>query len=301
MQTSLIFDKIPLGIIVFDEANDIISINGWGEEFFEKTSDYLEQIIQEMVRTTWANHESIQKIIRFSDQNDLFIWNIKTEYIQLSSPQIAVIIQDQTINTKLEQTILKAEKLAVIGHLAIGSLMEIRNPLTSAIGFCQLIGDEDKIKKDYLGIISRELEQIQGIIENYTAISKPSTGRCIDSIYYRFWKCIHSQVRSYKLIMVSDVFDEIFINRLSEEQINNTLKFIKTVDIWEEEGTYLISFDINDASRIMQINFGPMSKVERRFYTARNSDKIIDRYNTDHSRMRVQIIKGEAININLTF
>jgi c-di-AMP phosphodiesterase-like protein len=68
VQTSLIFDKIPLGIIVFDESNDIISINDWGEEFFAKTSDYLQQIIQEMVKNTLVNHKSVQKIIRFSDQ-----------------------------------------------------------------------------------------------------------------------------------------------------------------------------------------------------------------------------------------
>jgi two-component system sporulation sensor kinase B len=55
--------------------------------------------------------------------------------------------------------------------------MEIRNPLTSAIGFCQLIEDDDKVKKDYLEIISRELEQIQGIIENYATVSESSVSK----------------------------------------------------------------------------------------------------------------------------
>jgi len=301
VQTSLILDKIPLGIIVFDEANDIISINDWGEEFFAKTSCYLQPIIQEMVRSTLTNHESIQKIIRFSDYTDLFIWNIKTEFIKVSSPQIAVFIQDQTINTRLEQTILKAEKLAVIGHLAIGSLMEIRNPLTSAIGFCQLIKDDENLKRDYLKIISRELEQIQGIIESYRVISQPSAARCIDSIYHRFWKCIHSKVNCYKLIMIIDAYDEMLINSIGEEQINNTLKFIRTLDIWAEEGTYVISFEINEESRSLKINFGLMGKMNRNFYHSSNVYQTIERHNIDNDQVNVQILNDEAININLTF
>lgn len=301
VQTSLIFDKIPLGIIVFDEANDIISINDRGEEFFAKTSDYLQQIIQEMVKSTLVNHESVQKIIRFSDQNDLFIWNIKTEFIKVTSPQIAVIIQDKTINTKLEQTILKAEKLAVIGHLAIGSLMEIRNPLTSAIGFCQLIENDDKLKKDYLEIISRELEQIQGIIETYAAISESSTSRYSDSIYQKFWTCIHSKVLSYKLIMITDAYDDMLINKISEEQINNMLKYIKSLDIWVEEGIYVIIFEINEQSGCLKINFGSMDRMHMNIYGSSNLDQIIKGNKIDNSQMEVEAVNNESIKINLNF
>lgn len=301
VQTSLIFDKIPLGIIVFDEANDIISINDWGEEFFAKTCDYLQQIIQEMVKSTLANHESVHKLIRFYDHNDLFIWNIKTEFIKVPSPQIAVIIQDNTINTKLEQTILKAEKLAVIGHLAIGSLMEIRNPLTSALGFCQLIEDDDKIKKDYLEIISRELEQIQDIIENYTAISESSASKCIYGLYHKFWTFIHSKVLSYKLIMVTDAYDDVLINNISEEQINNMIKLIKSMNIWAEESTYVISFAIDKESRCLKIDFGSMGKMNWNICNSSHLVQTINRHNIDKSQMSVQIINDEAINICPSF
>lgn len=299
VQTSIIFDKIPLGIIVFDETNDIISINDLGEEFFAKTCDYLQHIIQEMVKSTLDNHESVQKIIRFSANNDFFIWNIKTEFIKVPSPQIAVIIEDKTINSKLEQTILKAEKLAVIGHLAIGSLLEIRNPLTSAIGFCQLIEDDDKVKKDYLEIISRELEQIQGIIENYAAVSEYSVSRCIDSIYQKFWTCIHSKVISCKLIMVTDAYDDILINKISDEQISNTLKYIKSLDIWVEEGIYVINFDINEESGSLIINFGSMDRIHRDIYAPSNLDQTINRHKINNSQMNIQVVNNESININL--
>ena len=225
LQTSVILDKIPLGLIVFNEANEIISINGWGEEFIAKTSNYLLEIIRDMVKISLADNRSIQKVIRCSAHNEFFVWHIKTEIIQMQPAQIVIIIEDKTINTKLEQSILKAEKLAVIGYVAMGSLMEIRNPLTSARGFCRLIeDDDDKVKKDYVEIISKELGQIQDIIESYAAVSEPSASNCIESIYHKFWTCINSQVLDYKLIMVTNSNDDSLIGHISEEQINVVLK-----------------------------------------------------------------------------
>ena len=301
MQTSVILDKIPLGLIVFNEANEIISINGWGEEFIAKTSNYLLEIIRDMVKISLANNKSIQKIVRCSAHDEFFVWHIKTEFIQMQPAQIVIIIEDKTINTKLEQSILKAEKLAVIGYVAMGSLMEIRNPLTSARGFCRLIEDGDKVKKDYVEIISKELGQIQDIIEGYAAISEPSASNCLESIYHKFWTCINSQVLTYKLIMLTNSNDDSLIGHISEEQINAVLKLIKPLNIWTEESIYIINIEIKKESRFLKFNFASINGTHGDIYGASNLIKTINRYKIDNSQIDIQIINNEAINIELNF
>jgi len=301
LQTSVILDKIPLGIIVFNEANEIISINGWAEEFIKKTSNYLLEIVRDMVKITLANNDSVQKIIRCCDHNEFCIWNIKTEYIKMQSVQIAVIIEDKTINAKLEQSVLKAEPLAVIGYVAIGSILEIRNPLTSARGFCRLIEEGDKVRKDYLEIISKDLEQIQGIIESYTAVSEPSASKFIETIYNKFWKFIHSKVLSYRLIMVTSLKDDALIGHISEEQINSVLKFIKALNIWAEESIYIINIEIKKESRFLKFNLASINGIHGDMYGSNNMVKTINRYKIDNNQINIQIINNEAIDINLNF
>lgn len=295
-----LLNKIPSGIIIFNERNEILSINNSGREFIKQTSEYITEVIKDMVKLTLAKRESVQKIIRCCDHYEFFIWNIKTEYIQLPSVQIAVIIQDKTINTKLKQSVLKAEKLAVIGYVAMGSLMEIRNPLTSALGFCRLIQEGEKVEKDYLEIVSKDLEQIQDIIESYAAISEPSVKKCIENIYHKLWTFIHNKVLSYRLVTVTNSGDDSLIGDISEEQIDSMLKFIKSLNIWAEESIYIMNIEIKKESRCLKCDLAVINGFSNNIYRS-NVLKTVNHYKVDNNQINIQIINNEEIDIGLNF
>ncbi|KWW21365.1 hypothetical protein AS888_17425 [Peribacillus simplex] len=82
---------------------------------------------------------------------------------------------DITDKKRNENKLLELEKLAVVGELAAGIAHEIRNPLTSIIGFTQIISErvDDASIHDYLGIMMRELDRINSIVNEFMFIAKP--------------------------------------------------------------------------------------------------------------------------------
>ncbi len=86
------------------------------------------------------------------------------------------IYKEITPMIELEQQILRAEKLAVIGELAAGTAHEIRNPLTTIQGFIQLLGDslQEASEKKYITLIISEIRRINQIIKEMLLLAKPS-------------------------------------------------------------------------------------------------------------------------------
>ncbi len=300
MYVSDLLDRIPLGIMIFDESNEIISINDWGNEFINKTSSYLLEVIKDIVTITLAEQKSNQKVVRCCDHNQFFIWNIRTEIIQSPSLRIVVIIEDKTSHSKLEQIILKAEKLSVIGYLAIGSLMEIRNPLTSAMGFCRLIQEGEDVNKEYFDIISKELEEIHDIIESYADMSEPVATRCIESIYHKFWALIHSKIRSYRLIMITDSRDDSLIGYTPEDQISSMLRFISSLKLWTEESIYIVSIEFKRESRSLKLDFASINGFND-YGKSNILNNTVNRYKMENHQINVQIINNEEADIGLNF
>ena len=69
------------------------------------------------------------------------------------------------------------ERLAVLGQLAAGLAHEIRNPLTSIRGFCQLLDSlvTDEKSRAYLKILVHEVDRMNGLIAEFMALARPRT------------------------------------------------------------------------------------------------------------------------------
>jgi PAS domain S-box-containing protein len=75
---------------------------------------------------------------------------------------------------KEEESMMKTEKLALIGELAAGIGHELRNPLTSIRGFIQLMREnKEAIKDEFLDVIDRELESLNHIAGELMILAKP--------------------------------------------------------------------------------------------------------------------------------
>ncbi len=80
-------------------------------------------------------------------------------------------------NFHLQNQLIKSGKLEVVEQMGAAISHEIRNPLTSAKGFVQLLleGPQTSQKHtDYLKIISHELILAEQVIKDYLTFSKPS-------------------------------------------------------------------------------------------------------------------------------
>ncbi|KKK34423.1 histidine kinase [Mesobacillus campisalis] len=82
-------------------------------------------------------------------------------------------------NLLMRKHLIKSKKLEVVEQMGAAISHEIRNPLTAAIGFVQLL-QEDRVqpskRKEYLSLVKGELESAEKVIQDYLTFSKPSFG-----------------------------------------------------------------------------------------------------------------------------
>ncbi|WP_409288309.1 ATP-binding protein [Peribacillus sp. SCS-37] len=80
-------------------------------------------------------------------------------------------------NILMYQQLVKSEKLEAVEQMGAAISHEIRNPLTAAIGFVQLLKDQSlpsKKREEYLSIVGEELQSAERVIQDYLTFSKPS-------------------------------------------------------------------------------------------------------------------------------
>ncbi|WP_309136107.1 HAMP domain-containing sensor histidine kinase [Mesobacillus foraminis] len=80
-------------------------------------------------------------------------------------------------NILLRKHLIKSKKLEVVEQMGAAISHEIRNPLTAAIGFVQLLqenGVTASKRKEYLSLVKGELESAERVIQDYLTFSKPS-------------------------------------------------------------------------------------------------------------------------------
>jgi len=83
--------------------------------------------------------------------------------------------QDITERKRLEQQLIQSEKLAALGQLISGVAHELNNPLTSVIGYAQLLLHKGKLNDraaEGIEIINREAERTRRIVQNLLSFSR---------------------------------------------------------------------------------------------------------------------------------
>ena len=92
---------------------------------------------------------------------------------------MVLIIRDLTRLRELELALRQADRLSMLGTLAAGLAHEIKNPLGGIRGAAQLLGMElssDSPLTEYTDVVIREVERINGIIEELMDLTRPRTG-----------------------------------------------------------------------------------------------------------------------------
>ena len=89
---------------------------------------------------------------------------------------ISYIIEEFIMTIKLRQRTMKSKRLEAVERMGAAISHEIRNPLTAAIGFVQLL-QNDTIPKEnhtqYISIIKNELKSAERVIQDYLNFSNP--------------------------------------------------------------------------------------------------------------------------------
>ncbi len=91
-----------------------------------------------------------------------------------------LILRDQSKSRELEEAMRQADRLSMMSTLAAGLAHEIKNPLGGIKGAAQLLGRElptDSHLAEYIEVMIKEVERVNGIIEELMDLSRPRCAR----------------------------------------------------------------------------------------------------------------------------
>jgi two-component system sensor histidine kinase AtoS len=103
--------------------------------------------------------------------------SISTSRLKDSTNQIigaVVVFKDLTEQHRLQEQMLRAERLASLGEIMAGVAHEIRNPLTAIKGFVQYlqVADTEAERKEYMPVIIKEVDRVNRVIETLLYFSR---------------------------------------------------------------------------------------------------------------------------------
>jgi PAS domain S-box-containing protein len=115
-----------------------------------------------------------------------------------------VVIRDVTKQKRIEEQLIMTDRLASIGELSSGIAHELNNPLTSVIGFSQLMmeGEIPVEMKENLSIVYNEAQRAACIVKNLLTFGRK-----------------HAPVREFS--QVNKVIEDVLRLRAYEQQVNN--------------------------------------------------------------------------------
>ncbi|WP_322114343.1 ATP-binding protein [Fictibacillus sp. KU28468] len=113
----------------------------------------------------------------FSSKELLDVWFAYMVIPPLGAGMIVYFMELIDKNLVLQEHIVRTKRLEAVEQMGAAISHEIRNPLTTAIGFVQLLQENDAPQEkqtEYLTLIKSELESAEQVIQDYLTFSKPS-------------------------------------------------------------------------------------------------------------------------------
>lgn len=192
LQTKTILDSINSMVLIFDNNYNIIACNKAFEETLELGTDnviglninHLRKILNFNQRKVLKDSSREGSVSVIYESSITTLKDKRKELIVQAAPIInvdgeniggVIIASDVTTLKEEQEKFQQREKLASLGQMAAGIVHEIRNPLASIKGFCQLIESntqQEKVKR-YAQIIEDEVKELNRVVTDFLNFAKP--------------------------------------------------------------------------------------------------------------------------------
>ncbi|MGM0380921.1 MAG: ATP-binding protein [bacterium] len=193
--------NLPVGVIDIDidsknvflnqTAQEILKIDGEGinyDHFLNQLEENMqaEELHQFISRQFSRPGEEVARVeVKTDDASPrhLSVSSTAIEDINGKETGLLFVLTDITEQHLLNKQVNRQERLAALGELASSLAHEIKNPLTSIIGFAQLIPqrseDQEFIEK-MARIVGKESERLNSLVENLLSFGRPQVGNRLE-------------------------------------------------------------------------------------------------------------------------
>lgn len=312
------FEKSSAAVAVTDDKFRIIEINN---QFSNLTGFNRDDIIGKTIQTIQFTKDfsAVFDIIR-NDLKELYNFRGEFRYKErmlllsvtptsmdkTESAGYLFIEVDITEQKKLEELLLKSEKLAALGKMAAVLAHEIKTPLTSIKMNVDIISESlpmNKDEKENFTIIQKEMNRLNNLVKDVLQFSRQmdivltsfELMDFMENIKHHFLRKLNGKnitlinnVKNYSLKADEDKLKQVFIN-----MIDNSIEAIG------KDGKIEISTELNESGKLLSIYIKDSGsgiptdvKIFEPFYTSKTSgtglglsvaQKIIEQHNGEIS------------------
>lgn len=189
-QTQTILNAMNNCVLVTDSSHKIILCNKAFEDVVELENQEIINTnifdLRDKLQIEYRKNEYIKLADRRYVYEGSFIngKGIKKELVLNIAPVVNVegeiiayiyVSIDVTLLKKEQERLKQQEKLIILGQMASGIVHEIRNPLTSILGFSQIImlkSQEENIR-DYAEYIEKEVKDLNKVVTDFLTFARP--------------------------------------------------------------------------------------------------------------------------------
>ncbi|MDT8859216.1 response regulator [Alkalihalobacillus sp. MEB130] len=186
-------------------------------------------------------------------------------------PCLISTITDITEMVKLEKEVSRLDRLNLVGEMAAGIAHEIRNPMTTVLGFLQLAKNENHVAQpqEYINLMIDELNRANGIITEFLTLAKDKANnrrkKDLNSIVKTLHPLLRAEAMMKNKIVLLELTDcpELWLDEKEIRQLilNIGLNGLEAMDAG---GTLILkTYSQNDETVILEItDNGPGIKQE---------------------------------------
>jgi NO-binding membrane sensor protein with MHYT domain/two-component sensor histidine kinase len=163
--------------------------------------------------------------------------------------------------TQNERKLRESEKLSIVGEMAAGVAHEIRNPLTTLLGFTKLIHDNtgDPLNKKYLNIMTDELKRINFIVSEFMVLSKPHIVKITETnlsiLIKNVITLLNTQAIMKNVEIIPKIEEESLLLKCEENQIKQVVANIikNAIEAMPGGGKITVSLEKVDAYIVISV------------------------------------------------
>ena len=191
--TESLIESIGSGIIITEMNDTITYINQAGEkilgyskgEVIGKLFGLFGLDEKQNVSSSFLDHPDNldtrrEGRMKRKDGDEIPVGFTINQHLSLSGEAIGkiIIFRDLTKVYRIQEEMLKMDRLVSLGKLASGIAHEIRNPLAGIKTTAQALGEEmakDDPKREYLNRITKEIDRLNELLKTFFSFAKPQT------------------------------------------------------------------------------------------------------------------------------
>jgi PAS domain S-box-containing protein len=189
--TESIIQSIGSGIIITEMDDTITYINKAGERILAYSKDELigksfsifglrerQSIVHSLLNNPDDLDTRKEGWMKRKDHGEIPVGFTINNHLSIRGEMIGkiVIFRDLTNLNKIQEEILRMDRLVSLGKLASGIAHELRNPLAGIKTTAQALGEElsrDDPRREYLSRITKEIDRLNELLKTFFSFAKP--------------------------------------------------------------------------------------------------------------------------------